>query len=188
MMTSIPPRLLVCAFVLSAVPACFCGSSSDHADSPSSSGQAGSQTPDQAQPTPDTTLTAEHAAARCGALLECAPHDTLEALCTALVKLYVEQDKFLTLEDDPDMGVPECKPIASRNVDTGALKAMALLELATPGGGQELYTHFVIKTDAGWLPAAPIAYVYNPGMGGISAEGKATFALKNAIPGGAWNR
>ena len=146
----------------------------------------GAASPAQPSPSPDPkapALTPAPTNAFCGGL-DCTPAATLDALCDRLLTAYSEQ---LTLipDEEGETSRPTCKAVATREVDTGDLKGIAQLQIASPDTEQEVYHHLALKLDAGWLPAASIAYIYNPGMGGISEEGEVAFALKDVFPGGA---
>lgn len=112
--------------------------------------------------------------------LSCAPAESIQELCKRF-KDDVQANAGLATEDQP----LSCKSIASRRFSEGPLKAIAIVDATGEECGSESFQYLAMQTEAGWIPAGQVAYIYNPGAFGIYEEGEVRIAVKDVIEGDA---
>lgn len=117
---------------------------------------------------------------RCGGL-ECAPAASLKALCGRLLKA---AEREAGMGADEGGGEQSCKPISSRKMKGEGIKNIALLEVSLGFGSWETSYYLAMEGEGGWMPAARVGYVYNPGAFGVYEEGDFRVAVKDLIAGG----
>ncbi len=113
---------------------------------------------------------------RCGGL-PCKAQENTSKLCSVLKRHAAEN---AGMGGD---GEYTCKTTASKKVKTGPVSMVGLFEVVSPNNYEAFY-YLAMQGPDGWLPAATVGYVYNPGAFGIFEDGSFRMGLKDIVKGG----